>query len=324
MPRHPRLFLPYAIYHVYCRVARGEFIFDDDSEAMEFVERLREVRDLDAWSILAWCLMGNHYHLVVKTRDVELWRSMARLQARVSRDYNRRRGFFGRLWQGRYRARVVDTNEYYRQVLAYVHLNPVSAGIVSDPADYRLSGHRELIGLCRPHVIDKRSALIGFDSLAGGDSACEYLKWVRSAAEAQWTQASVIELPWWKTARNVDEIADPGRHPAATLFDGRQLAEERLEIELSEFASRFEVFSSHALNDLASRFRKPNQIRGRIEFVTLALPRYGFRGRDVAELLGKHGNSVTSWLSKGLSLERSDPTFKRRLDHLDAQISSSG
>ncbi len=150
MPRHPRLFLPYAIYHVYCRVARGEFIFDDDSEAMEFVERLREVRDLDAWSILAWCLMGNHYHLVVKTRDVELWRSMARLQARVSRDYNRRRGFFGRLWQGRYRARVVDTNEYYRQVLAYVHLNPVSAGIVSDPADYRLSGHRELIGLCRP------------------------------------------------------------------------------------------------------------------------------------------------------------------------------
>ena len=52
MPRHPRLFLPYAIYHVYCRVARGEFIFDDDSEAIEFVEKLREVRDLDGWSIL--------------------------------------------------------------------------------------------------------------------------------------------------------------------------------------------------------------------------------------------------------------------------------
>jgi len=103
MPRHPRLFLPYAIYHVYCRVARSEFIFDDDSEAIEFVEKLREVRDLDGWSILAWCLMGNHYHLVVKTRNVELWRSMARLQARVSRDYNRRRGFFGRLWQSRYR-----------------------------------------------------------------------------------------------------------------------------------------------------------------------------------------------------------------------------
>jgi len=322
MPRHPRLFLPYAIYHVYCRVARGEFICDDDPKATEFVERLREVRDLDAWSILAWCLMGNHYHLVVKTRDVELWRSMARLQARVSRDYNRRRGFFGRLWQGRYRARVIDTNEYYRQVLAYVHLNPVVAGIVSDPGDYRLSGHRELIGLCRPHVIDQRSALIGFEASTSTSSADEYLKWVRSVAEAQWTRSGVNELPWWRTARNVDEVADLGRHPTATLFDGRRLAEERLELELSEFASRFEAASSHSLDDLASRYRKPDQIGGRIEFVTLALVRYGFRGCDVAELLRKHGNSVTLWLSKGLSLERSDPEFKRRLDRLDARISS--
>ena len=322
MPRHPRLFLPYAIYHVYCRVARGEFIFDDDSEAIEFVEKLREVRDLDGWSILAWCLMGNHYHLVVKTRNVELWRSMARLQARVSRDYNRRRGFFGRLWQGRYRARIIDTDEYCRQVLAYVHLNPVSAGIVTDPADYRFSGHRELIGLCRPFVVDKRSALIGFESSASESSADEYLHWVRSVAESQWTHSSVTTLPWWKTAKHVDEIADPGRHPAATMFDGRRLAEERAEIGLSEFASRFESASHFSLEDLVSRYRKPDQIRGRIEFVTLALPRYGFRGRDVALFLGKHGNSVTLWLSKGLRLEQSDPSFKRRLDQLDARISA--
>jgi len=97
MPRHPRLFLPGATYHVYCRVARGEFVFDDDYEAVEFVETLRAVRDLDGWTILAWCLMGNHYHLVVRVGPVELWRSMARLQARTARGYNRRRGFFGRI-----------------------------------------------------------------------------------------------------------------------------------------------------------------------------------------------------------------------------------
>ena len=72
MPRHPRLFIPGAPYHVYCRVARGEFVFDDTNEAIDFVEVLREVRDLDGWTILAWCLMGNHYHLVVKTRNVDL------------------------------------------------------------------------------------------------------------------------------------------------------------------------------------------------------------------------------------------------------------
>jgi len=323
MPRHPRLFLPNAIYHVYCRVARGEIIFDQDTASLEFVETLREVRDLDGWSILAWCLMGNHYHIVVRTRTVELWRSMARLQARVSRGHNRRRGYFGRLWQSRYRARVVDTNEYYRQVLAYVHLNPVSAGIVTDPADYSLSGHRELIGLCRPHVVDRRSALVGFDFSFGMSPAEEYLRWVRSVAEAQWTHLEVNELPWWEKAKNVDEIADPRRHPTARLFDGRQLAEERVEIELLEFAARFEAASDHMLEDLTSRFRMPDQTRGRIEFVTLALPRYGFRGRDVAELLGKHGNSVTKWLTQGLLLERDDPDFRNRLDRIDAAISSS-
>jgi REP element-mobilizing transposase RayT len=60
MPRKPRLFVPGATYHVYCRVARGEFVFDDPNEVAEFVGIAREVRDLDGWKILAWCLMGNH------------------------------------------------------------------------------------------------------------------------------------------------------------------------------------------------------------------------------------------------------------------------
>ena len=67
MARKPRLFVPGTTYHVYCRVARGEFVFDDPYEAEEFVEKVREVRDADNWRILAWCLMGNHYHLVIKT-----------------------------------------------------------------------------------------------------------------------------------------------------------------------------------------------------------------------------------------------------------------
>ena len=60
MPRHLRLFVPRATHHVYCRVSRGEFVFDDDEEAIEFIEVLRRVRDLDGWTILAWCLMTTH------------------------------------------------------------------------------------------------------------------------------------------------------------------------------------------------------------------------------------------------------------------------
>jgi len=97
MPRRPRLFLSGAIYHVYCRVARGEFIFDDHDEAAEFIEDLRTVRDLDGWTVFAWVLMGSHYHLVLKTGEIALWRSMARLQGSFSRAFNRRHRFLGRL-----------------------------------------------------------------------------------------------------------------------------------------------------------------------------------------------------------------------------------
>jgi len=322
MPRHPRLFIPGATYHVYCRVARGEFVFDDTNEAIEFVEVLREVRDLDGWTILAWCLMGNHYHLVVKTRNVDLWRSMARLQGGFSRAYNRRHRYLGRLWQSRYRARVVDTNEYFRQVVAYVHLNPVSAGIADDPGDYVFCGHREIIGTCKPFVIHLPSVINGFGGGEPDEAVTDYLRWMRSVAEARWAAAGVVGLPWWAGAQHVDEIATTDRHPRATTFDHQSLAEERSELSLSDFVARFQSASGHQLDDLASRSRTERHIRGRIEFSLLAASRYGFRACDIGAVLCKGRNSVTRWLNQGLCDERDDPSFSEQINRLDAAIST--
>ena len=321
MPRHPRLFLPEATYHVYCRVARGEFVFDDDFEAVEFIETLRKVRDLDGWTIFAWCLMGNHYHLVVRTQSVDLWRSMARLQGVVARSYNSRHSLLGRLWQSRYRARVIDSEDYFRQVVSYVHLNPVAAGVVADAADYPYSGHREIVGLCLPYLVERSAVLQSFGFGNGRGSSTDYLRWVRSVAEMRRAQSEVKDLPWWVRARNVDEIADVECHPEATTYDGKTLAEDRAELELSEFANRFESFSGHTIVDLASRSRSTWVIQGRVDFVTLAVSRYRFKCCDVAALLNKHGNSVTNWLNQGLHLASTDPDFNNRLDHLDASIS---
>ena len=321
MPRHPRLFLYGAIYHVYCRVARGDFVFNDQYEAVEFVETLCNVRDLDGWTILAWCLMGNHFHLVLKTRNVDLWRSMARLQGTVSRHYNRRHGYLGRLWQSRYRARVIDSDSYFRQVIAYVHLNPVAAGVVDDPARYPFSGHRELLGLCRPHVVDRAAVLHTFGSGDSRVAADEYAEWVRSVAEGRLGETEVEELPWWASAMHVEEIADSKRHSDARAFDGRELAEERKELDLNEFLRRFLDASGQCLDELSSRLRSKKLIGGRIELVTLALSRYGFRSRDLSALLSKHGATVTRWLNAGLQREGEDPGFRQRLDELDRAIS---
>jgi REP element-mobilizing transposase RayT len=321
MPRKARLFLPGATYHVYCRVARGEFVFDDTFEAIEFIDVARKVKELDGWTVFAWCLMGNHYDLVLKTRNVDLWRSMARLQGTVARKHNRRHRYLGRLWQSRYRARVIDSDDSFRQVVCYVHLNPVAAGIVDDPADYRFSGQQELLGLRKQLIVDRRATLEAFCHSDEEDPAKIYLEWIRSVAEAKWATTDIEDLPWWKRPRDLEEIADPERHPDATTFDGTDLAENRVEIDLDDFASRYEQASGLSIPALASRSRSENQIRGRIEFTTLAISRYGYRVCDVAALIQKHRSSVTLWLNKGLSTENTTPEFARRLDRLDQQIS---
>ena len=323
MPRKPRLFVPGATYHLYCRVARGEFVFDDPAEAAEFVETARQVRDLDGWKVLAWCLMGNHYHLVVKTEFVPLWRSMLRLQAGVARGFNRRRRYLGRLWQSRYRARIIDSQDYYRQVISYVHLNPVAAGIVNDPADYANSGHREILGHCEPLIVDIPAVLIGFDGDLGNDARERYLEWVRAVAEARWFAKGVEDLPWWKQARDVDEIVEPDLHPDATTFDGHALENDRLAIDLAEFGRLFELFSGHRIADLSSPLRSPHLIRGRVELTTLAVGRYGIRSTEVAVLIAKHPSSLARWLRLGLRQEQDDSTFRTRIDSLDRKISAA-
>jgi len=146
MPRRARVFVAGATYHVYSRVARGERVFADSREAATFLEVLRNVKREHGLSVLAWCLMATHYHLAVRVGQVPLWRSMRLVQGRFARGYNRRHRLLGPFWQGRYKAIVVPDASYLQQLVAYIHLNSVTAKVVRDPARYRWSGHRELVG----------------------------------------------------------------------------------------------------------------------------------------------------------------------------------
>ena len=112
MPRAGRVFLEGGIYHVYNRVTRGERVFSDDYEASTFVGLLREVKERDRLVVYAWCLMSNHYHSALRTGAIPLSRSMRSLQQRVTRGYNIRNRVFGPLWQGRYRAKLVEDQRY--------------------------------------------------------------------------------------------------------------------------------------------------------------------------------------------------------------------
>ncbi len=181
-----------------------------------------------------------------------------------------------------------------------------------------------MLGLCRPHVVDRAAVLYAFGSEDSCVAADEYAEWVRSVAEGRLGETEVEELPWWASAMHVEEIADSKRHSDARAFDGRVLAEERKELDLNEFLRRVLDASGQCLDELSSRLRSKKLIEGRIELVTLALSRYGFRSRDLSALLSKHGATVTRWLNVGLQRQGEDPEFRQRLDELDRAILRPG
>lgn len=314
MARSPRLFIPNAIYHVYCRTARGEMVFSKPDEACEFVDVVADVKRLHGFDVLAWCLMGNHYHIVIRTQSYPLWRSMARIQSRVARGHNRRRKVLGRLWQSRYKARVVLDDMYYRQLLAYVHLNPVAGKLVKDPAAHPWSGHSALIGHGPAILVDVGPALVGLGETLE-ESREAYLKQVRLVAEARWFDAGVRKLPWWEKVSNDDQLVDEDDAQYAVDFRGQAApATPSKDIDLELVASLVCEATGTSLADLCGRSTAVDISLARKALATLAVDHLGFSVADVADLLQKHPGSVSRWLKTPRRTDGQDTTVSAILE----------
>ena len=154
MPRALRVLIEGGLYHVYNRFARGEEVFADPSEAVEFIELLRDLKGRDNFQVFAWSLLPNHFHLAIRTSVIPLSRTMRTVQGGFARAFNRLWRRSGPLWQSRYQTRLVESQDYVEQLIFYIHLNPVRAGLVDDPGDYVFCGHREMLGK-HPDVVSR-------------------------------------------------------------------------------------------------------------------------------------------------------------------------
>lgn len=129
MARKLRVEYPGAIYHVMNRGDRREPIFLDDLDRRGFIEALGETCEKTGWQIHTWCLMPNHFHLVIETPQANLVAGMKWLLGTYTSRFNRRHKVFGHLFSGRYKSLIVDGsgNGYLKSVCDYTHLNPVRA-----------------------------------------------------------------------------------------------------------------------------------------------------------------------------------------------------
>ena len=139
MARKLRVEYPGAIYHVMNRGDRREPIFVDDFDRRRFLETLAEACDKTSWQVQAWCLMDNHFHLVVETPLANLVAGMKWFLGTYTSRFNRRHKLFGHLFSGHYKSLLVDGNGngYLRTVCDYVHLNPVRARLLTEEEPLR-------------------------------------------------------------------------------------------------------------------------------------------------------------------------------------------
>jgi putative transposase len=141
MSRPLRIQFGGAVYHVINRGAARQPTFLDEQDYQAFLNTLGEAHRLWAIEVVSYCLMRNHYHVCLRTPKGNLSRVMRHVDGLYTQRFNRRHNRDGPLFRGRYKAILVDEDEYLSQVVRYVHLNPVGAGIIKQPEQYRWSSH---------------------------------------------------------------------------------------------------------------------------------------------------------------------------------------
>ena len=146
MSRPLRVEFADAVYHVTARGNANEAIFVDDDDRARFLNCLASSATRFDWCVWAYCLMDNHYHLLIETRRPTLSRGMREINGVYSQAFNRRHGRVGHVLQGRFKALLVDRDAYLLELSRYIALNPVRAGCCAAPGDWRWSSYRALMG----------------------------------------------------------------------------------------------------------------------------------------------------------------------------------
>jgi putative transposase len=173
MPRAPRVEVPGGLFHVYARGSRQQAIYRTRADRLTYLRVLdRTVRDY-RWHCLAYCLMGNHVHLLVETPDANLGKGMQSLHGRYAQRVNLRHRTTGHLFESRYGAVYMENDAQLWMTIRYIALNPVEAGICGKAEDYEWSSYGRVVGGIPPPFLSTRR-LLSYLGAAGGDPLQHY------------------------------------------------------------------------------------------------------------------------------------------------------
>lgn len=278
MARPTRIHAPGTLFHVISRGNAGQTTFLDDSDYDFFLRSVLKVRALTRFRLLAYCLMRNHFHLLIEVADVPLWTIMQRILTRYSRRFNDRHERHGHVFQGRYKAFLCARDAYLLRIIRYIHLNPVRAECVADPGLYQWSSHTAYAN----------------EDAGFLDRALPF-----SLLDSDPTRARAAYLAF--VAAEFDERHDK---PAETKREGlvtrawlgRTISQRQPEVDLASIANEVEQRTGVPVAQLRGNSRQRDVAARRKEFVANAL-KAGFRQTDIASYLGRTPSMIW-WILK--------------------------
>jgi putative transposase len=288
MSRPLRLQFPGGIYHITARGNDRRPLFEDDDDCARFLVVLAAT--VARYHVLchAYCLMGNHYHLLLQTPEANLSATMRQLNGVYTQQFNRRHERCGHLLQGRFGAQLVDGEAYLREVCRYIVLNPVRAGLVAHPNEWRWSSFRATAGETAVPgflAVDWVRALSGARNLA--EAVKRYVSFVEAGMEA-----SETPLERFKSMPGIGDDFLTGR-----LGDQCREATQCTEFPRAQrFASRPPLAQVFA--DVASRADRDAR-------AVVAVRDHGYTMREVAEFLGRHYITVSRALARAAAQDPS-------------------
>ena len=315
MARPLRVEFPGALYHVTARGNERRAVFRDDKDRQTFLATLGEAADEYGLRLHAYCLMPNHYHLLVETPRANLSRAIGWFQTTYTIRFNRRHRRSGHLFQGRYKAHVIDAEDYARQLVCYVHLNPVrppdkSAVVPSDRRaaleQWRWSSHLAYLG-----------------RTPAPDWLCtDWLSFFgRTRQQARRTYQKLMDEAFGKRAESPWEELRWGLalgHEALQKRVESVLRTKKGQVEL-KWAARAERGSERAKAAKTLAARQPE--RPRQVWVRVHLG--GERRVDIARAYGyKDGSAITQILKRLRTTGQPAPATTARMSLLETEMGS--
>jgi REP element-mobilizing transposase RayT len=290
MARKPRIEFEGGFYHVITRGNHKQKIFREEKDYLKYLEFLADYKVRYEFQIYAYVLMSNHVHLLVETRQVPLSKILQGINQRFTMYFNWRYGTLGHLFQGRYKAILCDRDGYLLSLVKYLHCNPVRAAMVSYPEEYLWSSHREYIGLNKDGLADI-GLVLGMFSKSAKKARRIYLEYMR---EEDKTSKEDFYRTVDQRVLGDDEFVEWVR---GRVRGGMLTGKRRHEVYLTEIARGIGEIFRITLDQLRRKGKDSGVMEGRRLF-SLVGKEYGYKGREIAEFLGKDPASVTGYLKR--------------------------